>query len=77
MPQLMSLEGPQLSRVDQIRGQLYAAAPKRWLRGTGMGDTFLTPYVSPFVSHPVVFALGIVAGFWLAGSKAGQKLLKR
>ena len=68
MPQLMSLEGPQLSRIDQIRGQLNAASWP-WLRGGGMGTSFLTPYVSPFIAHPIVFALGIAAGLWYGARK--------
>lgn len=74
MPAIMSLEGPQLSRIQTIRAQLNAP---QWSRRQGEINGLGASFLDPLITHPVVFAIGIVAGFWLAGSAAGQKLLKK
>jgi hypothetical protein len=86
MPLLMSLEGPALTRTDQIRAQLLGASKPWWkLRSRFLGATVpqpLPPIAEPgildvFMAHPVVLVLGIFGGLWLAGSKTGQGFFKK
>lgn len=75
MPAIMSLEGPRLSHLDSLRGQLYAATPRKWWRALGE-----LPSLSPLdtiKAHPWAFFGLLVGGAWLAGSKTGQRLLSK
>jgi hypothetical protein len=61
---VMSLEGPQLSRFDEIRAQLNA--------------TPLGAFTMPFAQYrPLVLIGGLILGAWLAGSKTGQGWLRK
>lgn len=65
MPTLMSLEGPRVSHLDDIRSQLYAATPRPLWRASAT----LNGLLDPFTAHPWVLVLGIIGGAWLAGRK--------
>jgi hypothetical protein len=69
MPSIMSLEGPQITHLDEIRSHLYAATPR--------GLWGLRGFTEPFLAHPLILALGIIGGAWLAGSKTGQGLVSK
>lgn len=73
MPVLMSLEGPQLSRLDEIRGQLAQATPKPILRASVQFQGL----VDPWKAHPWVFVLGLVGGIFLAGTTMGRGLVSK
>jgi hypothetical protein len=73
MPALMSLEGPRVTHLDEIRNQLYAATPRSWWRA----QASLKGFTEPFIAHPVWLLLGIFGGMWLAGSKTGQTLIAK
>lgn len=75
MPYVMGLEGPQLSALDRVRGQLYAVAPKSVVRAQLNGP--LDVVLTPIKLHPLALVLGIAAGLWLAGSKQGQALKRK
>ena len=75
---VMALEGLKVSPVD------------RFLRGLGAGPMIPTTPVPPpmpptptlnplslVMAHPVWLAIGVLGGFWLAGSKKGQSLFKK
>lgn len=69
----MSLEGPRVSHLAEIRSQLYAATPRGWWRTQGA----LQGVFDPFKAHPWFLLFGVLGGAWLAGSKTGQSLTSR
>lgn len=73
MPTVMSLEGPRVSHLNEIRSQLYAATPRVWWRA----QATLNGFTEPFIAHPWIFLFSIFGGLWLAGSKTGQTLIAK
>lgn len=88
MPLLMSLEGPRLGAIDEIRAKFYANLPQSMFRGKayvgpvqaqlkGLGVVF--PPMPSFTASLsdnkllVIFAIGM--GMWFAASARGQKLV--
>jgi hypothetical protein len=69
MPHLMSLEGPRVDRIAQLRGQLYSAIPRPAWALSGIFD--------PFMLNKLWVGVGVVLGMWLAGSKKGQELVAK
>lgn len=65
MPYVMGLEGRKPTEWERRQAQLYGAMPKPMLRGLGA----ISDYFAPFKAHPVILALGVVGGFWLARKK--------
>jgi hypothetical protein len=73
MPLLMSLEGPQLSAIDEIRASLYAVPSKNmWKANAQLSGLF-----DPFTAKPWLVAGGLVLGMWLAGSTKGRALVSK
>lgn len=75
MPHIMSLEGPQLARLGQLRGQLYAVAPKPFRRVGVALNGFLDPIVLPVKAHPWMFLVGLIGGayyFTIKGKSKGK-----
>jgi len=73
MPYIMSLEGPQLATVDELRAELYANIPKGvWRLGAE-----LRGITDPIKAHPLAIVGGLILGAWLAGSIKGQALVRR
>ncbi len=73
MPTLMALEGPRVTQLDEIRGQLFRATPRVWWRA----QQNLRGFSEPFIAHPWIFAFAIFGGMWLAASKTGQTLIAK
>lgn len=73
MPYVMSLEGPQLRNLDELRGQLYAAAPRRFWRASAA----LNGMFDPFMLNKLWVGAGLVLGAWLAGSAKGRSLVAK
>lgn len=69
MPQIMSLEGPRISEIDRIRGQLYAATPRPIWQLSGLFD--------PIKVYPLWAIGGVLLGAWLAGTTRGQQLVRK
>ena len=65
MPSIMSLEGPRVTHLDEIRSQLYAATPRSLWRT----HATLSGLLDPFTAHPWILVLGIIGGAWYAGRK--------
>ena len=72
MPFVMSLEAPRLTPLDDARSDLVSALPRPLWRARAE----LSGAVSAACAHPVVIALGLIAGAWLAGP-AGQVVVRR
>jgi len=69
MPYLMSLEGPQLGRLDALRSELYDTAPKSLVRASAKLQGFFDPVTVPVAAHPWFALLGLLAGAWYYNSK--------
>jgi hypothetical protein len=77
MPQIMSLEGPQLRAVDTIRGQLYGTLPRPYWRAHAELQGMFDPVVNPIKAHPWAALGGLLLGMWLAGSSKGRSLVAK
>lgn len=71
MPKILTLEGPKLGHIAELRSQLYSATPKSWWRT----EAQLMGLLDPVKANPFWVVAGLLVGAWLAGSKRGQEFL--
>lgn len=73
MPYLMSLEGPQLGRLEALRAELYSKTPRPLWRAKAALQGLFDPVTVPVTLHPWITLLGLIGGAWYYTSKKRRR----
>lgn len=70
---IMSLEGPRLRALDGAHAELLGVLPRPYWRVRRE----LAGILDPVLDHKLVTVGALLFGAWLAGSKRGQRIMRR